>query len=429
LVAYEGKLIGISATQVQSVFFTDPKNVHPVQSTDPISRVLAGSLKSPDDGRVFSVLSMAAIFELSELPAIKDPEPHRQMLDTDLHTDETTENELALPLLLMQSNGFLFAIHPRDIETTITNLTLKPGQLEGDYYMGDIVYRGHTIPAVNLASYLGLGRPAKAAFSQAFVVRLQQGPVAFLLDRVVDIVRVEHTDVVELPSVGFKKPDAFRGMVSAKSAHPPRPAKEHDQQYFVLSPQGFHADQSLQELANVISQTNIETSNQQQTRINQQAGLNNLLIFRLEQELCTPLEDVTEVLPYNRNLEIFERGNPMLGILNHRSKAIPVFDLSQWLGESRQNLSDESSVLLIEQDGNLVGFAVQSLCSIESAHWAPDVPVLGEQRQVVHGTLKEHRRLAEVGTGPQRRMIELINLKQQVLETCARQDLVAAHAL
>lgn len=413
LVAHEGQLIGIAATRVQSVFFTDPKHINSVQSKDPISQILAGSLKSPDEDTVFNVLSMQALFDLPELPAIKDPEPHRQLLDNSMQEDAMDDTELALSLMLVQSNGILFAIHPRDIETTITNLTLIPSNIHGDYYQGDVQYRGHTIPAVNLAMYLGLGQHQKANFSQAFVIRFPQGPIAFLLDRVIDIVRVGHADVIALPKAGLKKPEALEGLMSASAITPLRPGHENGHQYFVLSSAGLQADKALQDLASVIAQTNSEHDTQQLNERSKQSGLKNLVIFNLEQEFCTPLDDVAEVLPYNSHIEIFERANPMLGILNHRGQAVPIFDLSQWLGNNRQQLNNESSVLLIEHDGNLLGFAVQSLCSIEFAHWAPNVPVLGEQRTIHQGIVKESQILAEIGTGERRRMLELIDLKVQ----------------
>ena len=43
------------------------------------------------------------------------------------------------------------------------------------------------------------------------------------------------------------------------------------------------------------------------------------------------------------------------------------------------------------------------------------MPVLGEQRQLLHGQLKTTQRLAQIGEGKHQRMVEVIDLQQQVL--------------
>ena len=69
--------------------------------------------------------------------------------------------------MLMQSKSTLFAVNPKDIETTVVNPVLLPSEYAGGFYKGNLDYREQTIPAVDLASYQavsGAGRKGLDAF-------------------------------------------------------------------------------------------------------------------------------------------------------------------------------------------------------------------------------------------------------------------------
>jgi purine-binding chemotaxis protein CheW len=417
LVAHENHLLGLIADQVKALFFANPAAVHTVSTEDSIGSIFAGSLMNHELNQLVQVLSTQALFNLPGLPKAKDPEPHRQSLDLQTSNEDTALNTRT-PLMLMQSLSTLFAVNPKDIETTVVNPVLIPSEYAGGFYKGNLNYREQTIPAVDLAIYLGLGnsKHMQNKAQQAFVIRIDGNPLALLIDRVLDIVHVPHNSVIPLPGFGLPKAAQLEGALPCTAFSKEDPHSQRGPQYFVLSCQRIGEDQELIELASILAKSSasaqLDAANLHGKTTH---GLDRLMVYRLGSEFSTPIEQVREVLPYRTDIEIFERNNPMLGMLTHRNESIPIFDLAQWLGAERQSLHKESSILVINAHGASVGFAVTSLTAIENAQWEPNVPVLGEQRQLMHGQLKTTQRLAQIGENKNQRMVEVVDLHQQVL--------------
>lgn len=417
LIAHDGCLLGLIADQVKALFFADPAGLHTVNSTDAVASIFAGSLMNPEQNQLVNVLSPQALFELPGLPKAKDPEPHRQLLESQTSSEDCALNTRT-PLMLMQSKSTLFAVNPKDIETTVVNPVLLPSEYAGGFYKGNLDYREQTIPAVDLASYLGLApeHRTQQQAQQAFVIRINGSPLAFLIDRVLDIVHVPLNTVLALPTFGLPKACQLEGVLPNTVFSQIDPHAQRGPQYFVLSCPRISEDKELIELANILAQANASAKIDSDTQTNKQTtGLDRLMVYLLDTEFSSPIEQVREVLPYRADIEIFERSNPMLGMLTHREESIQVFDLAQWLGASRQGLNKESSILLVNAHGVTIGFAVTSLTSIENAQWEPEVPVLGQSRQILHGHLKTTQRLAQIGLENNARMVEVIDLQQQVL--------------
>ena len=414
LIAHNGYLLGLIADQVKALFFADPASLHTVSSSDSVTSIFAGSLMNLELNQLVNVLDPQALFNLPGLPKAKDPEPHRQSLEL-----QTSNEDMALntrtPLMLMQSKSTLFAVNPKDIETTVVNPVLLPSEYAGGFYKGNLNYREQVIPAVDLAAYLGLATTTGAQpAQQAFVIRMGGNPLALLIDRVLDIVHVPRNSVIALPKFGMPKSAQLEGALPHTVFAKDDPHAQRGPQYFVLSCAGICEDNELLELASILAQASHTATleKEQKTPAN---SLDRLMVYCLNTEYSSPIEQVREVLPYRADIEIFERANPMLGMLTHRDESIPVFDTAQWLGASRQQLNKESSILLVHEHGVTIGFAVTSLTAIENAQWEPEVPVLGEQRQFLHGQLKTSQHLAQIGDGDRQRMVEVIDLRHQML--------------
>lgn len=414
LIAHNGYLLGLIADQVKALFFADPASLHTVSSSDSVTSIFAGSLMNLELNQLVNVLDPQALFNLPGLPKAKDPEPHRQSLELQTSNEDMALNT-RMPLMLMQSKSTLFAVNPKDIETTVVNPVLLPSEYAGGFYKGNLNYREQVIPAVDLAAYLGLATTTGAqAVQQAFVIRMGGNPLALLIDRVLDIVHVPRNSVIALPKFGMPKTAQLEGALPHTVFAKDDPHAQRGPQYFVLSCAGICEDIELLELASILAQASHTATleKEQKTPAN---SLDRLMVYCLNTEYSSPIEQVREVLPYRADIEIFERANPMLGMLTHRDESIPVFDTAQWLGASRQQLNKESSILLVHEHGVTIGFAVTSLTAIENAQWEPEVPVLGEQRQFLHGQLKTSQHLAQIGDGDRQRMVEVIDLRHQML--------------
>ncbi|MGI6369867.1 MAG: purine-binding chemotaxis protein CheW [Ignavibacteria bacterium] len=74
--------------------------------------------------------------------------------------------------------------------------------------------------------------------------------------------------------------------------------------------------------------------------------------------------DILNVQSVNRMLEITDIPNSpnfLCGIINLRGDAIPVIDLRTRLGFERKNYDDETRIILVELENNLLGFIVDSV--------------------------------------------------------------------
>ena len=128
-----------------------------------------------------------------------------------------------------------------------------------------------------------------------------------------------------------------------------------------------------------------------------------MITYALSGEMATPLEQVEEILPYSRDSEICESSGPLLGFMVNRGRSIPVVCLSRLMGGPSPEATPATSVLVVSAGGDLVGFAVPQLKTIEPADWEPELPEMGRSKA---------RKLAQVGPGGVQRMLPVIDLVQ-----------------
>lgn len=134
------------------------------------------------------------------------------------------------------------------------------------------------------------------------------------------------------------------------------------------------------------------------------AGGRMLVTFALQAETATPLDQVREILCYTPDLATFAGIGPMLGLTLHRGRAIPVLCLSRLTGGPPPEVTPAASVLVVELEGTMVGFAVPALMAIEPARWEPGQP---------------RRSMALVGQGETERMLPVIDLREMARRVAA----------
>ncbi|HEX4842933.1 MAG TPA: chemotaxis protein CheW [Limnobacter sp.] len=402
VLAMEGKMIGLLASQMHNLFFAEDAQVHQAAKNNKPG-LFAGSIQSPENDALMSLVDPACLLAWPEMPTIEDPEPHRQNLT--LHKDVLSEERHVL--MLMQCAGLHIAIDPQQVETTLTRLTLEPAEMQGGCYVGNVSNRGETMPAIDLAMYLGIGTARAKQCQQAFVMRTTDGPVALLIERVLDMVDISCEDLLALPSMHLQKPQALQHIWQ----HP-----VNRQRHLVLHPNGLMQDPELLALARVLA--NASQATHRENKSSSHAITRNaeqLMVFALQEEFCTPMAQVLEVLPFDEAICMFNRDNPLLGVITHKSQAIAVLDLAQWMGLPKQNLAhQEASILLVDTGGTVVGFAVNALRSIQQANWSPAVPLLGEEKLQQHsrpGLASPCKQMAELGEQGKTRMLEVLDLQ------------------
>lgn len=421
IVALNGRLAGVAATAVDCLFSASTHKLNLFHSIHPVGRVAKGCLKNPASGHLLSVLCAEALMTLPQLPAVTDPEPHRQSHSLS-EEQANAEEHHRVPLLLMRSEGLLFAVNPEEIETTMPRAPLQSKDVCNGHYKGNVVYRDREIPAILLTEYLNMGCenikpdiPINDCAQPAFVLRFGQGAMAVLIDEILDIVHVNPSHLIELPNVAALKTHVLHQTIATQSIYP---EQDNDEHFYVIHPQGMISDPRLKSLADLVHEaesakdTPGELSGQQNSLHRLQID-QRVIVFDMNGDHAIPIGEIAEVLPYRGVKEAFPRDNPFRGIMTHRNRAIPVVDLAQHLGLPRQNLNTSSNVLVVHLENQPVGLAVGCLRSIEQANWSPEVPVLGAARDARQGVNRHTQKLAEVLVGNVRKMLEVISARDE----------------
>lgn len=419
LVVHDGRILGLLCEGVTGVFRSEGGRMNRAAP----GGLLAGSLRRADDAGLISVLSPAALLALPGLPCVEDPEPQRQRV----HDGSVSGEPLAsgLPMLLMTCGRIPLALPAMAVHATLPSPQVRASVLGGSgACIGVLEHAGEEVPVVDLPALCGLGRMERAqdAAHQAFLVRLEAGLVAFLIDRVLDVVRVDDDAVMPVPAFALPRQDLFEGGLSiqalaeeVRALLPPTV-----QQFLVLSPRGLLGHAGLQALAasgrpvpalRGAAAGSAPADGAAAVAL-QAAGQRAMVTYQLGREVATPIGQIREILPFGCEIAVLEVGGVMLGLVAHRGRSIPVMCLSRLHGLPPPAVTPAVSVLVVEADeGVPVGFAVPMLRSIEPADWEPALPVLGDARdalaQAVHS-----RQLAQVGQGDARRMLQMVDLQR-----------------
>lgn len=100
----------------------------------------------------------------------------------------------------------------------------------------------------------------------------------------------------------------------------------------------------------------------------------------------------------------------MRGLFVHRSRTIPV----------QTPPTPTSSVLVVESEGDYMGFVVPALKAIESTHWQPQLGRLAKPRNTGAAGDAICTQLALMGKGTTERMIPVLDLKKLARSIQAR---------
>lgn len=411
VMVHEGRILGLLSDGVTGVFSALLDSVSRNSVSGETLPLASGSLRRADDGTLVSVLSPAALAALPQVPMVQDPEPRRQRLNDDAHVDgdaAAAADDAAVPLVLLRCGRIALAIDAIGVHTTLSDPRIEPSVLAQGHCRGVIDYAGSKIAAIDLLALCGLGRLADGAAQQAFVMRVGSGRVAFLVERVVDVVRTPLRDVIALPACALPEPALFAGVLPAAAA-PRDDDPAATSAYFVLNSGALGAHAEVQALAS----TNTPGSSAALDMAGTSAGLHgnglrNMLTYALAGETATPLDQVSEILPYRSEIAVFAPGSRVLGLLVNRGRSIPVLCLSQLVMGESAPATDASSVLVVESQGELMGFVVPGLKAIEAAHWEPELPSLTPGA----GDTGRSRKLAQLGSGPAERMVPVLDLRR-----------------
>jgi purine-binding chemotaxis protein CheW len=409
VMVHEGRLLGLLSDGITGIFEVRPDSVHPISSSNAEVAIFDGSLLREDSHSLVSVLSAQALAQLPGVPMVNDPEPGRQL--THDVAEEVVIQDDSLPMMLMRCGRVPLAIDAMVAYTTVADPQVQASVLAMGHCRGVMEHAGLKIPVVDLQSLCGLGQLDRDAGTQAFIVSMPEGMVAFLIGEVVDVVRTQPGDVIKVPSFALPIPGLFAGALPM-SALPPEVVERtglRTSQYLLLDAQALKALPEVSSLARTNTQAGQTVglaAHSLQGTLGKDATKRSMITYALDRETATPLEQVTEILAFSPDISVFPTEGAMLGFMVHQSRSIPVLCLTQLMGAPRPQGMPSASVLVVESCGELVGFAVPQLKMIEPADWEPELPDMGSR-----GGGPKGRKLVQVGSGASERMLPMLDLQ------------------
>ena len=417
IMVHEGRILGLLADGVTGVFTAPAGHLSRIHGEDELRPLLSGSIRRPDDATLVSVLSPDALSHLALVPMVQDPEPGRQHDMDDADRRDVDDIAATVPVMLIRCDRIPLAIDAMAVHATLSDPRVEPSLLATGHCRGVIQYGGSCVPALDLLSWCGLGQLAESAWRQAFVVRLDSGMVAFLVEEVVDIVPIRAQQVIALPRFALPRPDLFSGALGrlALPSHALELDRHHAAQYLVLASEALRTDPQVVALSRVNTSeadrpSATAAAGSRATGAERAAPQRNVITYSLGHETATPIEQVREILPYRSDQTEFDTHSAVRGVAVIRDRSVAILCLSSLTTGAGPELTDSASVLVVESDGELIGFAVPALTAIEPTPWQPEggdggVPA---DRQAPSSTVS--RRLALVGTGGRERMLPMLDL-------------------
>jgi purine-binding chemotaxis protein CheW len=407
VMVHQGDMLGLLADAVSGVFAAEPSRLTRVSAAGAQPLLFDGCLHVDDGDRV-SVLVPAALAQLPQVPRVRDPEPRRQMLDseTSLLGPAIVAHgaDVVVPMMLVRCGQMALGIDAIAVHCTLSDPHVRDSVLAHGACRGVLDYAATEVPALDLLALCGIGSLAATGPRQAFVIKLDGGMVAFLVDAVMDIVPTTAADVIALPAFTLPRPQLFAGVLPASLL---LGAKTQAQQGSVapcllLDSASLRLDNEVLALASVGSQ--VTAGGPPAGRADAVGTERTMLTYDLDVETATPLDQVSEILPYAPASSIFPEDNPMLGVMVNRGRSIPVICLGRLHAGQALARTASASVLVVESEGELVGFVVAGLKAIEPSLWQPELQHAG----MAGGS----RRLALVGDGLHERMLPVLDLQQ-----------------
>ena len=352
----EGRVLGLLADAICGMTQVQQSDLQNLSSSQPSHGPQLSQYGFEVGDRIAALLDGAAICRLPDVPMVEES----SRVTSDRNADD------ARPYLLFDFAGIGFGIDAIHVEATVPRAAIQRGSLSVGSCFGMISYLGNDIPIVDTHGMLGLGPKPSPVACEAVVVRFPAGgTLAFAIDAVRDIPRLAPDAITLLPPVARGAVGLLKGMTTTADGRC----------CLLIDEDALRADPHMAALSRLCRpQASAKSEHGADVR---KADHRNVtpdprpyLVYTAGEVQTTPLIEVNEILPYPTLVTPLERrSDGLVGLFHHRGVVVPLIHLAQHLGFDRTILPNEARVLLMEEKGQYLGFIIDTLHSVEPAHW------------------------------------------------------------
>jgi purine-binding chemotaxis protein CheW len=357
VLAEQGQALGLLADEICGVTRVPRSALLPM-------RVEAGELlfshtfRHPDTGRATSVLDAAAVVRRPGLPTVADV---TRTTATGRDAGGRRPGDSST-VTLLRCGAHVLALDVAQVHTTLPSPAPRSSPLESTLCAGVIEFAGQEVAVVDPLVLLGLGRLRMEEAAAGIVLDTGSGIVVMAVGSLLDLTQLE--EVLPLPSFAVPRPELLLGMAEGTGGP-----------CLVLDGAALLTDPRLISLAAM----NVEVGGEESVG-KTGAGLVGApphLTFSIGVDVATPLDQIVEIVPYPAEVTATAVGEGVLGVVLHRSAAVPVLCLAHQLGLPTRPVTAATCLLLVEVDGAPVAFAVDALRSIDPLTWTDPEQVRG----------------------------------------------------
>jgi purine-binding chemotaxis protein CheW len=403
IVAREGQVFGLLADEIEGVARVTADGLLETHVAGAGAALFSHTFERPEDGAVVALLDAAAIAARPGIPVVRDvglrpPIGGREGLDSSRRT-----------VLLLRCGSIGLSVDVDHVHSVIPQLTLHSSPLDGPTCRGVVHLHGRAVPAVDPLGLLGLGSLPDDGNLRGLVLATERGLVVLTVSDISDIASVPVGDVLPLPPVGMPKGGFLDGILRI----------EGGRQHLLLNGEALRADAELDTLASLGLPLEGQRATEPATVSTKETGskthdgrrivprVRKFLTYSVGMEAATPLEQITEIVPYPDHAIALDSGTELLGVFTHRKLSVPLLSLGILLGLADPVDPGAARVLLVDTpDGDLVGFVVPALHAIEDSVWEEAGPAEAAEP----GTMLQRGPLVKIGTEAQGRLLPYVDL-------------------
>lgn len=350
VVAHDGRVVGLVVDEVRGVTRVPDAELLPFATAE--GRLLVSHAFQHEDGAVpMSVLDAAELLALPGIPTVAEAAPAPV-------SRGTTAGDPTRSLTLVRCGTQTLALGVDAIHTTIPLTDVSPSLLAGGDCLGSTPHAGKDVAVVDPLALLGLPPLAPDDLGAGVVLDLGAGLVVLAVSELVEL-RAAGAGVLPVPGLAAHRPDLVLGMVELEGLD--------GTACLVLDGDGLKADRTLLALASVNTDLVVPGSRGPGALAGGVGGP-AYVTYAAGLDLSSPLEQVTEILPFPGALTPSAAAH-VLGLVVHRGIVVPVVCLSTLLGHPPTERGVGSCLLLVGVGEDQVAFVVDALGAIEPLVW------------------------------------------------------------
>lgn len=319
------------------------------------SEVLKGHLVST--GETINLIDAGRILDLPGMPSA----PRH------LRGKRGSGSRRRLPYLTFSVGGVTYAVAATHIQGSVPRREIEDTQLANGILLGFLRYMGRRLPVVETNVVLGLGRPRSTERPEFVVLQFGDGRILGLaVDR---IRRIEYVSEADM------RPVQARLCSAVPSVRSTFKLDEDDYDAFVLDLEGLREMPALAELA-TLSETSLEDEapsdlagapGKSQDILRERR---RYLIFHAGRRLAAPIAEIERIMVLPESTTPVSGGAlGVEGLFFAEGRPVPLVDLNALLRGLPTGPAKLPRLLLVERDGERVGFRVDKIDGIAISSW------------------------------------------------------------